>query len=142
MSWRILRVSLGGQLLALLLLALAVTQALGYALFSDERSRAISSALGLEAAGRAANMLHSCFWDDAPTELRTRSCVQQIRRLSALKSARACCVPRQRRRGHGFCARSARSSVTGTRSSRRYSCALPASCHCQKGVPANHAPDA
>ncbi|WP_372840837.1 ATP-binding protein [Phaeovulum sp.] len=67
MSWRILPRSLGGQLLALLLLALAVTQGLGYALFSDERSRAIRSALGLEAAGRAANV--ALLLEDAPESL-------------------------------------------------------------------------
>ena len=60
--------SLGGQLLAMLLLALAVTQGLGLLLFTDERNRAVRAALGLEAAGRAANVV--LLLDDAPTDLR------------------------------------------------------------------------
>jgi hypothetical protein len=68
MSLRLLPRSLGGQLLALLLLALAVTQGLGYVLFADERSRAVRAALGLEAAGRAANV--ALLLGDAPADLR------------------------------------------------------------------------
>lgn len=68
MSLRLFPRSLGGQLLALLLLALAVTQGLGYVLFADERSRAVRAALGLEAAGRAANV--AALLDDAPESLR------------------------------------------------------------------------
>ncbi len=60
--------SLGGQLLAMLLLALAITQGLGLLLLTDERNRAVRAALGLEAAGRAANVV--LLLDDAPTGLR------------------------------------------------------------------------
>ena len=60
--------SLGGQLLAMLLLALAVTQGLGLLLLTDERNRAVRAALGLEAAGRAANVV--LLLDDAPADLR------------------------------------------------------------------------
>ena len=60
--------SLGGQLLAMLLLALAVTQGLGFVLFADERSRAVRAAIGLEAAGRAANV--AVLLDAAPAALR------------------------------------------------------------------------
>lgn len=47
----------GGQLLAMLLLALAVTQGLGLLLLTDERNRAVWAALGLATAGRAANVV-------------------------------------------------------------------------------------
>ncbi|MBW6506868.1 MAG: HAMP domain-containing protein [Rhodobacteraceae bacterium] len=67
MTLRLYPRSLGGQLLAMLLLALLVTQGLGYVLFADERSRALRSALGLEAAGRAANV--ALLLDDAPQDL-------------------------------------------------------------------------
>lgn len=67
MKLRLLPRTLGGQLLAMLLLALVVTQGLGYMLFAAERSRALRSALGLEAAGRAANV--ALLLDDAPAEL-------------------------------------------------------------------------
>ena len=60
--------SLGGQLFAMLLLALAVTQGLGLLLLTDERNRAVRTALGLEAAGRAANVV--LLLDDAPAGLR------------------------------------------------------------------------
>lgn len=60
--------SLGGQLLALLLLALAVTQGLGLMFLTDERNRAVRAALGLEAAGRAANVV--LLLDTAPPALR------------------------------------------------------------------------
>ena len=60
--------SLGGQLLAMLLLALAVTQVLGLLLLTDERNRAVRAALGLEAAGRAANVV--LLLDDATANLR------------------------------------------------------------------------
>ena len=60
--------SLGGQLLAMLLLALATTQGLGLSLLTDERIRAVRAALGLEAGGRAANVV--LLLDDAPTDLR------------------------------------------------------------------------
>lgn len=59
--------SLGGQLLAMLLLALVVTQGLGLLLLTDERNRAVRAALGLEAAGRAANVV--LLLDDAPANL-------------------------------------------------------------------------
>ena len=61
--------SLGGQLLVMLLLALAITQGLGLLLLTDERNRAVRAALGLEAAGRAANV--ALLLDSAPTDLRT-----------------------------------------------------------------------
>jgi signal transduction histidine kinase len=60
--------SLGGQLLAMLLLALAITQGLGLLLLTDERNRAVRVALGLEAAGRAANVV--LLLDDTPADLR------------------------------------------------------------------------
>jgi signal transduction histidine kinase len=60
--------SLGGQLLVMLLLALAITQGLGLLLLTDERNRAVRAALGLEAAGRAANVV--LLLDNAPAELR------------------------------------------------------------------------
>jgi signal transduction histidine kinase len=65
---RLLPQSLGGQLLAMLLLALAITQGLGLILLTDERNRAVRAALGLEAAGRAANV--ALLLDDAPADLR------------------------------------------------------------------------
>ena len=65
---RLLPQSLGGQLLAMLLLALAITQGLGLLLLTDERNRAVRAALGLEAAGRAANVV--LLLDDAPADLR------------------------------------------------------------------------
>lgn len=65
---RFLPRSLGGQLLAMLLLALAITQGLGLMLLTDERNRAVRAALGLEAAGRAANV--ALLLDDAPADLR------------------------------------------------------------------------
>lgn len=67
-SDRLLPQSLGGQLLAMLLLALAITQGLGLILLTDERNRAVRAALGLEAAGRAANV--ALLLDDAPADLR------------------------------------------------------------------------
>ncbi len=65
---RLLPQSVGGQLLAMLLLALAITQGLGLILLTDERNRAVRAALGLEAAGRAANV--ALLLDDAPADLR------------------------------------------------------------------------
>ena len=65
---RVLPKSVGGQLLAMLLLALAITQGLGLILLTDERNRAVRAALGLEAAGRAANV--ALLLDDAPADLR------------------------------------------------------------------------
>ena len=65
---RVLPQSVGGQLLAMLLLALAITQGLGLILLTDERNRAVRAALGLEAAGRAANV--ALLLDDAPADLR------------------------------------------------------------------------
>lgn len=65
---RVLPQSVGGQLLAMLLLALAITQGLGLILLTDERNRAVRAALGLEAAGRAANV--ALLLDDAPGDLR------------------------------------------------------------------------
>ena len=53
---RMMPQTLGGQLLAMLLLALAVTQGLGVWLLTDERNRAVRAALKSEAAGRAANI--------------------------------------------------------------------------------------
>ncbi|MBZ0128357.1 MAG: HAMP domain-containing protein [Rhodobacteraceae bacterium] len=52
----------------MLLLALAITQGLGLLLLTDERNRAVRAALGLEAAGRAANVV--LLLDDAPADLR------------------------------------------------------------------------
>jgi signal transduction histidine kinase len=52
----------------MLLLALAVTQGLGLLLLTDERNRAVRAALGLEAAGRAANVV--LLLDSAPPDLR------------------------------------------------------------------------
>lgn len=60
--------TLGGQLLAMLLLALTITQGLGLLVLTDERNRAVRAALGLEAAGRAANV--ALLLDDAPPDLR------------------------------------------------------------------------
>ncbi len=60
--------SLGGQLLVMLLLALAVTQGLGLLLLRDERNRAVRAALGLEAAGRAANVV--LLLENTPVDLR------------------------------------------------------------------------
>jgi len=60
--------SLGGQLLIMLLFALVITQALGLVLLTDERNRAVRAALGLEAAGRAANVV--LLLDSAPEDLR------------------------------------------------------------------------
>ena len=60
--------SLGGQLLAMLLLALAITHGLSLLLVADERNRAVRAALGLEAAGRAANV--ALLLDDSPANLR------------------------------------------------------------------------
>ena len=65
---RVFPQSVGGQLLAMLLLALAITQGLGLILLTDERNRAVRAALGLEAAGRAANVV--LLLDDAPADLR------------------------------------------------------------------------
>lgn len=65
---RVFPQSLGGQLLVMLLLALATTQALGLVLLTDERNRAVRAALGLEAAGRAANVV--LLLESAPAELR------------------------------------------------------------------------
>jgi signal transduction histidine kinase len=59
--------SLGGQLLVMLLLALAITQGLSLLLLTDERNRAVRAALGLEAAGRAANV--ALLLDSAPGDL-------------------------------------------------------------------------
>lgn len=52
----------------MLLLALVVTQGLGLLLLTDERNRAVRAALGLEAAGRAANVV--LLLDSAPPDLR------------------------------------------------------------------------
>ncbi|MBU1305901.1 MAG: two-component sensor histidine kinase, partial [Alphaproteobacteria bacterium] len=52
----------------MMLLALAITQGLGLLLLTDERNRAVRAALGLEAAGRAANV--ALLLDDAPAALR------------------------------------------------------------------------
>ncbi len=60
--------SLGWQLLAMLVLALLVTQGVSLLLFSDERSRAVRMALGTEAAGRAANV--ALLLEEAPVDLR------------------------------------------------------------------------
>ena len=59
--------SVGGQLLALLLLALAITQGLSLILLTGERNLAVRAALGLEAAGRAANV--ALLLEAAPTAL-------------------------------------------------------------------------
>lgn len=65
--YRLFPQSLGGQLLVMLLLALAITQGLGLLLLTDERNRAVRAALGLEAAGRAANV--ALLLDSAPGDL-------------------------------------------------------------------------
>ncbi|MDP4031654.1 MAG: ATP-binding protein [Pseudorhodobacter sp.] len=64
---RIVPQSVGGQLLALLLLAIALTQGLSLIVLSDERNRAVRAAIGLEAAGRAANV--ALLLEDAPADL-------------------------------------------------------------------------
>ncbi|MBN9035996.1 MAG: HAMP domain-containing protein [Rhizobiales bacterium] len=60
--------SVGGQLLAMLLLALVATQGLGLLLLTDERNLAVRAALSFEVAGRAANVV--LLLDDAPADLR------------------------------------------------------------------------
>ena len=65
---RVLPQTLGGQLSAMLLLALAITQGLGVWLLTDERNRAVRAALGAEAAGRAANI--ALLLEAAPDDLR------------------------------------------------------------------------
>lgn len=59
--------SVGGQLLALLVLALVVTQSFSLFLLNDERNRAIRAALGFETAGRAAQI--ALLLQDAPPDL-------------------------------------------------------------------------
>ncbi len=51
----------------LLLIAVLVTQSLSLLLFSDERNRAVRAAMGLEAAGRAANV--ALLLDEAPESM-------------------------------------------------------------------------
>lgn len=60
--------SLRGQLLALILGALVVAQAISLWLFVDERSLAVRAAVGAEAAGRAANV--ALLLEEAPADLR------------------------------------------------------------------------
>lgn len=67
---RLLPRSMGGQLLVLLLLALAISQGLSVLVFSDERDRAVRAALGYEVAGRAANVAR--LLDEAPATLRPK----------------------------------------------------------------------
>jgi signal transduction histidine kinase len=67
MNLRFLPRSIGGQLLALLLLALVITQGTSLLLLTDERNRAVRAAIGLEAAGRAANV--ALLLEDAPEAL-------------------------------------------------------------------------
>ena len=67
MIHRIVPQTLGGQLLAMLLLALVVTQGLGGWLLTDERNRAVRAALASEAAGRAANI--ALLLESAPDDL-------------------------------------------------------------------------
>tara|TARA_R110002124_G_scaffold54062_7_gene154310 strand:- start:7109 stop:8536 length:1428 start_codon:yes stop_codon:yes gene_type:complete len=59
--------SLRAQLVVLIVLALAVAQAISLWLFVDERSLAIRAALGFEAAGRAANVVRLI--EQTPPEL-------------------------------------------------------------------------
>jgi len=59
--------SLRGQLVLLIVAALAVAQAISLWLFVDERSLAIRAALGFEAAGRAANVARLI--EEAPEDL-------------------------------------------------------------------------
>ncbi|MBR9653609.1 two-component sensor histidine kinase, partial [Thalassobius aquimarinus] len=59
--------SLRGQLVLLILAALAAAQAISLWLFVDERSLAIRAALGFEAAGRAANVARLI--EEAPSDL-------------------------------------------------------------------------
>lgn len=67
-SLRLFPRSVGGQLLAFLLSALVVTQAISLLFFTDERGRAVRAAMGLEAAGRAANVAR--LLEEAPADLR------------------------------------------------------------------------
>ena len=68
MMRQVLPRSMGGQLLLMLLVALAISQGLSLFVFSDERDRAVRAALGYEAAGRAANVAR--LLDEAPATLR------------------------------------------------------------------------
>ncbi|MFQ5623026.1 MAG: ATP-binding protein [Paracoccaceae bacterium] len=65
---RLLPGSLRGQLVLVILAALALAQGLGLWLFADERALAVRAALGQEAAGRAANVAR--LLADAPADLR------------------------------------------------------------------------
>ena len=59
--------SLRGQLVLLVMVALAAAQVISLWLFADERSLAVRAALGFEAAGRAANVARLI--EEAPPEL-------------------------------------------------------------------------
>ena len=59
--------SVGGQLLMLLLVAVLISQALGLLLLSDQRLRAVRTVVGLDAAGRAANV--ALLLEQAPLSL-------------------------------------------------------------------------
>ncbi len=59
--------SLRGRLVLLILVALLVAQAVSVIFFVDERGLAVRNALGLEAAGRAANVVRLI--EEAPAEL-------------------------------------------------------------------------
>ena len=127
--------SLGGQLLVMLLLALAITQGLGLLLLTDERNRAVRAALGLEAAGRAANVV--LLLDDAPADLRPsilRAANSPLVRFEVGPEPEA---PTTAPRRTWFCARSARSlasrNVKFAPMFMRFPC-VP--CRCQTGVPA------
>jgi signal transduction histidine kinase len=61
--------SLRGQLILLIIAALAVAQAVSLWLFVDERSLAVRAALGFEAAGRAANVARLI--EEAPATLQS-----------------------------------------------------------------------
>ena len=64
---RLMPRSLRGQLVLLILAALVVAQAVSIWLFVDERGLAVRAALGMEAAGRAANIARLI--EEAPQEL-------------------------------------------------------------------------
>lgn len=99
--------SLGGQLLVMLLLALAITQGLGLLLLTDERNRAVRAALGWRRQG--AQRMSYCCWIARPLICAPRFCGRQILHWSGLKSDQS-----RRRRTTAlnrirFCAKSGRS---------------------------------
>ncbi|MFC2967969.1 hypothetical protein [Acidimangrovimonas pyrenivorans] len=73
--------TLRGRLILLIVAALAVAQAITLWLFIDQRALAVRSALSLEAADRAGNLVR--LLEDAPPRWFPRSCVPPIRRWSS-----------------------------------------------------------